>query len=70
MNPGEQLAIPGQAHRINRVVHEIAGAPIVIETFDDGTVLVNGKLVAPAGSYTVDPPATTAEMQGRDATEK
>lgn len=70
MSPGELMPATGQVHRVNRVVHEIAGAPIVIETFDDGTVLVNGKAVAPAGSYTVDPPATTAENPGRDATQK
>lgn len=38
------------------VKHDIAGGQIVIETFDDGTVTVNGSPVIPAGTYSIDVP--------------
>ncbi len=40
--------------RTDRVVHQIGGGEIVIETFDDGSVRVNGDLVTPAKQVTLD----------------
>lgn len=46
------------------VKHDIAGGLIVIETFGDGTVAVNGSPVTPAGSYSID--VTTSPESGLD----
>lgn len=43
----------------NRVVHQIGGGDIVIETFDDGSVRVNGDIVTPAKQVVLDAESDT-----------
>lgn len=46
----------GEARKCTgRVVSLIAGGEIVVETFDDGSVTVNGDLVAPASQVRLEP---------------
>jgi hypothetical protein len=41
--------VPSQSpQRVTHVVHRIAGGDVVVETFSDGSVRVNGDLVTPA----------------------
>lgn len=45
------------AEMLKRVVHRIAGSDMVIETFADGSVRVNGDLVTPANQISLEPDA-------------
>jgi hypothetical protein len=47
--------------RVNRVVHHIAGGEVVVETFTDGSVRVNGDLVTPARELTLVDQANPAQ---------
>lgn len=51
---GHAQEVKQQASRTDRIVHQIGGGDIVIETFDDGSVRVNGDLVTPAKQMTPD----------------
>ncbi len=52
----EPSAGAGEARKCSgRVVMTIAGGPIVVETFDDGSVTVNGDLVTPASQIRLEP---------------
>ena len=52
----EPSAGSGDARKCTgRVVSLIAGGEIVVETFDDGSVTVNGDLVTPASQVRLEP---------------
>ncbi len=45
------------AAMLKEVVHRIAGSDMVIQTYADGTVRVNGDVVTPANQITLEPDA-------------
>jgi hypothetical protein len=47
-----ELSAPAQT-RVDRVVHNIAGGEVVVETFSNGSVRVNGDLVTPGRELTL-----------------
>ncbi len=51
---GQDQEIKQQPISTGRVVHQIGGGDIVIETFDDGSVRINGDTVTPAKQVTLD----------------
>lgn len=60
MEQPQQPESSDQPQLVNRVVHHIAGGEVVIETFTDGSVRVNGDRVTPARELTLDDPPRPA----------
>lgn len=51
---GQAQEVKQKPSRTDRFALRIGGGDIVIETFDDGSVRVNGDLVTPAVQLTLD----------------
>lgn len=60
MEQADQTEGSVQPQRVTRVVHHIAGGEVVVETYTDGSVRVNGDLVTPARELTLGDPAKPA----------
>ena len=53
-DPEQPTGLATGATRTSVVVHHMFGSDMVVETFDDGTVHVNGDRVTPAGQVKLD----------------